>query len=76
MTLSGRISSGYGDDVKVPTDTLISWDLRGVNNTTPGLKARCFNSQGTTDKFWADSLWYQSLPSLYFHKVWNNVRLG
>ncbi|KAF7978424.1 hypothetical protein HWV62_592 [Athelia sp. TMB] len=42
-------SGGYYD--------IISWDLRGINDTFPA--AKCFQSQQLADNFWAGSLWYE-----------------
>jgi hypothetical protein len=42
-------------DSRVPS----SWDIRGVNDTTPRVK--CFDSQEVADKFWAGCLWYKGV---------------
>ncbi|KZP14819.1 hypothetical protein FIBSPDRAFT_796394 [Athelia psychrophila] len=40
---------------------IVSWDIRGVNDTTP--QVSCFDSQESADDFWAGSLWYKGVET-------------
>ncbi|KZP14816.1 hypothetical protein FIBSPDRAFT_935588 [Athelia psychrophila] len=40
---------------------IVSWDIRGVNDTAP--QVSCFDSQESADEFWAGSLWYEGVET-------------
>jgi hypothetical protein len=77
MTLSGTSRSDLSVSVYGRTDGMISWDIRGVNDTKPNI--RCFESQDKADSFWNQSLWYKgvswsfSAPKLVSHMYTSKV---